>query len=166
MKAGAEVTLSVERVDNRPLIRTIRLGGNSPMRPAGPAVEFKPVDTSNLTALTDLGTGKYQGFEGGLYPNGVNTRPDGHEAAGLALARQVRPLDAEGKPAVDGKIVLLGIGFSNTVQAFSGFMTVAREDPTINPRVVLVNGAVGGRSAEMVQQAETGKGQEYWVDRG
>jgi len=58
--------------------------------------------------------------------------------------------------------VLLGIGFSNTVQAFDGFMSVAKGDPKINPRVVLVNGAVGGMSAEMVQQAETGRGAQYW----
>src|SRR5437762_2458609 len=29
--------------------------------------------------LTDLGTGLYQGFEGGLYPGGVNVRPSAHD---------------------------------------------------------------------------------------
>ena len=165
LKPGAEVTLTVERVENRPVIRAIRLGKNSAggaqpaeARPSG----FTPVDTSNLTALTDLRDGKYQGFEGGLYPGGANARPESHEAAGLALAREITPRDAEGDPSPEGKIVLLGIGFSNTVQAFNGFMKVARDDPSINPRVLLVNGAVGGMSAEMVQQADSGRGKQYW----
>jgi hypothetical protein len=171
LKAGAVVVLTIERVDNQPLIRGIRLGGN--LAPAGasqplakaavqPAVDFQFPDTSNLVPLTDLGTGKYQGFEGGLYPDGSNTRPASHEAAGLALARQIQPLDDGGKPSPNGKIVLLGIGFSNTVQAFNGFMTVAKQDPGHNPQLVLVNGAVGGMAAEMVQQADTGRGKQYW----
>jgi hypothetical protein len=175
LKPGAVVVLTIERVDDQPLIRGIRLGGvlaqagQAPSKAQAktkeafqPNVEFKFPDTSALVPLTDLGTGKYQGFEGGLYPDGSNTRPASHEAAGLALARQVQPLDAEGRPAASGKIVLLGIGFSNTVQAFNGFMQVAAKDPSLNPKVVLVNGAVGGMAAEMVQQTETGRGKQYW----
>jgi hypothetical protein len=124
--------------------------------------DFKFPDTSGLVPLTDLGTGKYHGFEGGLYPDGSNTRPASHEAAGLMLARQIQPLDAQGKPVADGKVVLLGIGFSNTVQAYGGFMQVARKDSSLNPHVVLVNGAVGGMAAQMVEQAETGRGKLYW----
>src|SRR5262249_29830661 len=33
--------------------------------------------------LTDLATGMYQGFQGGLYTGGVNSRPDAHRQAGL-----------------------------------------------------------------------------------
>src|SRR5262249_19867276 len=32
----------------------------------------------------------------------------------------------------------------------------------INPSVVLVNGAVGGMAAEMVQQSDQGRGKQYW----
>jgi enterochelin esterase-like enzyme/dienelactone hydrolase len=120
------------------------------------------VDTSKLTPLTDLGTKQYQGFPGGLYPEGKNERPAQHEAAGLALARQVQPLDAAGRPGADGKIVLLGVGFSNTVQVFNGFMEAARNDKELNPAVVLVNGAQGGMSANMVQDPEKGRGAMYW----
>ena len=81
-----------------------------------------------------------------------------NEAAGLALTKTIQPLDAEGKPSADGKIVVLGIGFSNTVQVYSGFMQVAKEDKEINPRVVLVNGAVGGMSANMIQDPDKGRG--------
>jgi hypothetical protein len=121
-------------------------------------------DTSALKPLTDLGKGTYQGFPGGLYPDGTNVRPAAHETAGRALAAQVQPLDADGKPSADGKIVLLGIGFSNTVQSFNGFMQVAKTDKEINPRVVLVNGAKGGRSANMIQNPnDKGKGADYWA---
>jgi hypothetical protein len=122
------------------------------------------VDTFHLTPLTDLGNGPYQGFPGGLYPDGKNERPARHEAAGLALTKQVRPLDADGKPRKDGKIVLLGVGFSNTVQAFNGFMQTAKADKSLNPRVVLVNGAMGGMSARMIQDPDDhGRGTKYWA---
>lgn len=62
-------------------------------------------------------------------------------------------------------IVLLGLGFSNTVQAFNGFMQVAKEDKYLNPKLVLVNGAKGGRSAFMIQNPDDGKwGTDYLQD--
>ena len=39
-----------------------------------------------ITPINDLGPGLYKGYAGGLYPNGVNTLPDAHEAAGLNIA--------------------------------------------------------------------------------
>jgi hypothetical protein len=119
-----------------------------PTQPAQPQEE-KKADTSKLTPLTDLGKEEYQGFKGGLYPDGKNERPAGHEAAGLARAKTVQPLDEDGKPRDDGKIGLLAVGFSNTVQVFNGFMQAAQTDGEVNPKVVLVNGAVGGMSANM-----------------
>lgn len=134
-------------------------------KPAAQPEKVKQQDTSKLIPLTDLGTNEYKGFRGGLYPDGKNTRPADHEAAGIELARHIRPLDPDGKPNPDGKIVLLGIGFSNTVQAFNGFMQVAKEDKDLNPKLVLVNGAKGGRSAFMIQNPDDGKmGTAYWQD--
>jgi hypothetical protein len=49
----------------------------------------------------------YQGFEGGLYPGGENVPPPAHLKAGLRQAKSIVPLDADGKPSPDGKIVLL-----------------------------------------------------------
>jgi len=169
--AGAKVILSIQREGDKPRLQVIRLTGkeNSPApsktNPAPPATSgAEPQqDTSGLTAIPDLGEREYQGFPGGLYPSGKNARPTEHEAAGVALARQVQPLDADGKPSADGKIVLLGIGFSNTVQAFSGFMQVAGEDKTVNPKVQLVNGAVGGMSAARIQNPDdNASGTQYW----
>ncbi len=158
LKEGTEATFVVERVENKPVLRAIKLGKKS----APPAREQPKVDTSGLKPLTDLGPDTYQGFKGGLYPDGKNQRPAAHEAAGLALAKQIQPLDENGKPSADGKIVLLGIGFSNTVQVFNGFMKVAKDDKELNPKVVLVNGAVGGMSANMIQDPDKGRGALYW----
>ena len=66
-----------------------------------------------LTALTDLGADQYKGEEGGLYPGGNNEPPAAHRDAGVKLARQVAP--------IDGKIMLLAIGFSNPNMEFPAF---------------------------------------------
>ena len=48
--------------------------------------------------LSDLRTGSYHGFPGGLYPGGTNFRPVAHESAGVAIARSIVPLDTLGHP--------------------------------------------------------------------
>ncbi len=162
LREGVTITLVAERKDGKPLLQEIRLGA----RPEPSTVPESPTqqDTSRLIPLTDLGQRKYQGFQGRLYPNGENTRPASHETAGVKLAEQVRPLDAQGKASDDGKIVLLGIGFSNTVQAFAGFTKVAQRDRDVNPKLVLVNGAVGGMSATMIQKPDDQqRGTKYWT---
>jgi hypothetical protein len=163
LKEDVVVTLTIERQGARPIITVIRLGSQAPKPPPADAKVATGVDTSKLVPLTDLGRDRYQGFLGGLYPEGDNHRPAHHDAAGLALAKQVQPLDAEGKPTADGRIALLGIGFSNTVQVFDGFMQVAGQDKDVNPKIVLVNGAMGGMSARMVQDPDDkGSGTRYW----
>lgn len=108
------------------------------------------------TPLNDLGAqiyirmdGQNTGFSGGLYPGGSNMRPAAHETAGVAIARQVTPLSAEGAPdPLDGKIVMISIGMSNTSQEFLTFVRAAENEPRINPKVLLVNGASAGQVAE------------------
>ena len=134
----------------------------------------EPADTSRLVPLTDMTKeDKYQGFEGGLYPGCANQRPTGHEAAGLRRAKKVVPLDKDGNASSDGKIVVMSIGFSNTLQCFKGFQEAAAADREINPKVVLVNGAVGGIPAEVAQhedgQRKLGQGEQarvvkYWME--
>jgi hypothetical protein len=64
----------------------------------------------------------------------------------------------------------MSVGMSNTMQAFSGLMRVARGDPKINPKVVLVNGAQGGMTAVLIQNVDGGRpmpdGQfaRYWEE--
>jgi Cu/Ag efflux protein CusF len=162
-KEGAEVEFLSAKANDKLVLRG--------MRPADfrPTPEPPPkIDLSGFKPLGELGAGEYHGFKGGLYPDGKNDRPPAHEAAGVALARQVQPLDADGKPSPDGKIVLLSVGMSNTAQASEGFRRLLRADPDKNPSLVFVNGAQGGMTAKKIQDPDDkGDGTRYWagVDR-
>jgi hypothetical protein len=109
--------------------------------------------------LADLGTGRYLGFQGGLYENGTNTPPADHAAAGLRAAAKIVPRDRSGVPSPGGKIVLLSIGMSNTTQEYcapSGsvctawsFVGQVLADPGVDKtHLVLANGAMGGQAAD------------------
>jgi PKD domain len=109
--------------------------------------------TTGNVPLDDLGPGTYKGYSGGLYPDGSNTRPAAHNAAGLAIANQVQPLDALGNPdTAHGKIVMISIGMSNATQEFASrgdnaFKPRADSDPSKNPQLTIVDGAQGGQDA-------------------
>lgn len=116
-------------------------------------------DDSAMVAINDLGTGRYHGFQGGLYPGGQNTPPQMHHTAGLLAANGIEPLDVNGNPDPAGKYILLSVGMSNTTQEFCSsdsfipcdpwtFMGQAAADPALNTSsLVIVNGARGHRSA-------------------
>jgi len=61
-------------------------------------------------------------------------------------SEKIQPLDADGKPAKDGKIVLLSIGMSNTTMEYSEFKKIADADPQKSSHVVVVDGAKGART--------------------
>lgn len=100
--------------------------------------------------LTDLGKATYRGNEGGLYPGGQNVPPSDHFKSGLRLSTAIEPRDATGKKAEIGKIVLLSIGMSNTTLEFQAFQKLAAADREINPTLVIVDGAVGRQSADVI----------------
>jgi len=141
-------------------------GQGGPGAQGGPAGPARQVDLSTLKPLTEMGGAEYNGFKGGLYPDGKNERPAAHEAAGLALTRTVQPLDGDGKPdAAGGKIVLLSIGMSNTMQATNGFKQTADNDPEKNPQVLIVNGAQGGMTAARTQNPDdNASGTQFWTN--
>jgi Bacterial Ig-like domain (group 1) len=104
-----------------------------------------PVLGTPLVAITDLGTGLFEGqYEGGLYPNGSNVRPSGQDSYGVGLADSIQPLDANGNPSSTGKYALMAIGESTAQNEFNRFLPIANGDPAKNPNLVLVNGAQGG----------------------
>jgi len=97
---------------------------------------------------------RYKGEDGGLYGKGENAPPKQHmEAARKALAR-IEPLDKDGKPSAEGKIVLLSVGMSNTTNEFSVFKATADRNPQKNPRLVIVDGAQGGQAAKQWNSAD------------
>src|SRR5262249_39945685 len=106
------------------------------------------------TPLPELGYLLYQGYSGGLYPNGGNNPPPSHLAAGLDIAvNQIKPLDALGQTnSGSGKIVLLSIGMSNATQEWATkgtntFQDLANHDPAKNPQLAVIDGALGGQAA-------------------
>jgi hypothetical protein len=118
-----------------------------------------PNTTTPMTALTDLGTGTYQGSEGGLYPNGSNVRPASHDADGVALAKGIVPLDSNGNYSPTGKYVMMAIGESTAQNEFGRFLPIAYADPAKNPNLVIVNGAQGGGTPYVFEDTTSA----YWA---
>jgi hypothetical protein len=175
-KPGAAVMFRPQVKDRKPVLEGLKLlaSAGSPggvIEDLGEWIRQSPpkVDMSQVKPLVDMSPeDRYKGFQGGLYPDGKNERPADHTAAGLALAKQVRPLDKDGRPVSDGKIVLLTIGMSNTNQASSGFLRMAGRETGLNPKLVLVNGALGGMVANRIQTLDgnktyaNGQNVKYW----
>jgi PKD repeat protein len=118
------------------------------------------VTNLGLTPLNEFGFNSYLNYPGGLYPNGANMRPPGHEAAGIEIAiNQMLPLNAAGNVDTNnGKIVLLSLGMSNTTHEWASGDNVTHDitntfkyradvDPSRNPQLVIVDGAIGGQDA-------------------
>jgi len=80
-------------------------------RASGRQMPLSTNDWSTLVPLIDL-SAKYKGEDGGLYGGGQNEPPQAHRAAHLKESDKIRPLDANGDPAAEGKIGLITIGFS------------------------------------------------------
>ena len=113
--------------------------------------------------INDLGTGTYLGMTGGLYANGSNFRPPAHQAAGLAFAAQVQPLDASGMPdPVNGKVAWLSIGFSNATMETQAFIPLATALPDLDPHLVLVDGALGGQTCTILSTTDDQSYAPYW----
>jgi uncharacterized protein (TIGR03382 family) len=103
--------------------------------------------STGMVPLTDLGAGLYNGRMGGLYPDGNNTRPGAHDAAGLAIASSLQPLDAAGNPdSVNGKLVMASLGLSNTTQESQAFISLLASQTDLNPRFQFVDGAQGSQT--------------------
>lgn len=117
-----------------------------------------PRQSTGLIPLTELGADGYKGEQGGLYPGAKNTPPNAHLEAGLGFAREITPLDGEGRRAASGKIVLLTIGMSNTTQESQAFLKLAETEKDLNPQLVIVDGAQGGRAADTTADQKA----TYW----
>jgi PKD repeat protein len=107
-----------------------------------------------IAPLPEMAFTTYASNKGGLYPNSLNTRPPAHEAAGIAIANAIQPLDSAGTVNTNtGKIGLLSIGMSNVTQEWATkpganhFTSQATNDPSLNPQVVIADGGISGQDA-------------------
>ena len=125
-------------------------------------------NTDIKVPLVDMKGLAYLGsYEGGLYPGGVNEMPAAHYQAGVDIARQIEPLNLQGEPDPNGKIVMTSVGMSNTSSMFCGvadpndsckqgtFMSRFLDDRgTYHPNLVLIDGADPGKTAEKWEVAD------------
>jgi hypothetical protein len=114
---------------------------------------------TGLIPLIDLGSGPYQGYQGGLYPGGVNYPPIAHESAAMQMAAQIVPRNASGAPDPNGLIVMIAVGMSNTTHEFGAFERNEDADVRRNARVVLMDTAFGGQTAATIANP----GAAYWT---
>jgi len=138
----------------------LALGGVAVSLAAPPAHASNCAGTSTgMIPVNDLGAGLYKGVQGGLYPGGVNARPAAHEAAGVAIANAMTPLDTLGQPdAANGHVVFVSIGMSNCTQEFSAFVPKSDADPVRKSNVRTIDCAVGGQTAQILAQPTSA----YW----
>jgi hypothetical protein len=116
-----------------------------------------PREQTGLKPLSDMSADdRYKGQDGGLYGGGRNVPPEEHRRAALAELARIGPLGRDGKPAGDGRVVLISISMSNATQEFSMFKQLADADSGKSPRLTIVDCAQGGQAmAEWVSpQAE------------
>ena len=112
--------------------------------PAGEArvsAECTQVSTG-LVPLTDLGKRRWKGWQGGLYPGGVNRPSRAYLTRGLAAAKRVKP--------IKGRVVVLSLGIANAEQEFRALTRLTTGDAEVNPTVKLVDGAMGGWDARRI----------------
>jgi hypothetical protein len=131
--------------------KRIRNQGGGPGRQGQPGApnrnqEPPPPPPQNLVPLTDLKEA-YQGQDGGLYGGGKNAPSAELAARAKQAVAQIHPLDADGKPAADGKIVMVSLGMSNTTMEFSTFKRLADSDTQKSGNLVIVDCAQGGKTA-------------------
>jgi hypothetical protein len=141
LKAGVEATFTIEPENKEPIIKAIRLGKKETLG----AREKSSVGLKPLTEMT--AQDRYKGEDGGLYGGGMNQPPAAHQVAAQDASKRITPLDEDGKPSPNGKIVLMSLGMSNTAGVFVTFKEMADRDPQKSAHVVIVNGAVGGAGA-------------------
>ncbi len=101
----------------------------------------------SLRPLCDMtAEDRYEGQDGGLYGGGMNEPPEALRKTAAAALAQIQPLNREGKPADDGRVVLVSISMSNATQEFSFFKRIADADPRMSAKLTIVDCAQGGQA--------------------
>ncbi len=119
---------------------------------------IRATGAETLVPLDDLGAGQYRGFTGGLYADGKNAPHGAHAEALRQMCAAIQPLDQDGKPSADGKIVVAGIGASVCVQIFTMLEEIGPKADGKRAEVVFVNCAKGGHDVNKISDPARG----YW----
>ncbi len=125
----------------------MRPGSDARQRPAAGGDGAQRPAPERLIPLTDLSADeRYQDQDGGLYGAGLNSPPAELQKSADAQLAKIQPLDADGKPAADGKVVFISISMSNATQEFSRFKQLADESDQKLSTTVVVDCAQGGQA--------------------
>lgn len=115
-------------------------------------------DSTGLIPITDLESGFYEGFQGGLY-FGSNHKPIQQVNNVNNAISKISPLNASGITDLDnGRIVLLSIGASNPKTEFESFQKITETCSLINPYLTIVNGCEGGNGLQQINHPTN----DYW----
>jgi hypothetical protein len=155
---GENLTAEEEAYLRRAMEERNRQGRSAGQRPPGP---LTPREKTGLTPLTEMSADdRYKGQDGGLYGEGKNAPPEEHLRAAMEQAAKIEPLNAEGKPAADGRIVFVSISMSNATQEFSTFKRIADSDPAKSSKLTIVDCAQGGQAMAEWAPPQAGPWQE------
>ena len=122
------------------------VGQEPPRKNPPPQGRSEGKTSFGLKPLTEMtAEDKYKGEDGGLYGGGYDEPPPKHQAAVRKELAKIVPLDAEGNPSKDGKIILLSLGGRHPTEDFSSFKKTVDADPEKSPSVVIMDGALGGQ---------------------
>ncbi len=121
-------------------------------------VQGQSSNVNDFPPLNELGTGKFMGKTGGLYPDGSNEMPPAFRQAALEMAASVQPLNAKGQADPNGKIGVVSIGASTVAMFGSALAKQMADDPNVAKELVFVNGGVGGQDLNKIAD-QNGR---YW----
>ncbi|MEO8711792.1 MAG: hypothetical protein ABI405_06685 [Parafilimonas sp.] len=124
-------------------------------------------NTSNLITqddtpvpLNDLGTGTFMGYEGGLYPNGINVASGTYATDLLKKSRSIQPIDTFGNQSASGQIVFISIGGSTGGHNMKLLRMKTIGNPATNPALKLFNCNNGSGEASLANIMDTTN--DYW----
>lgn len=123
-------------------------------------------DSTGLIPLNDLGTGFYEGFQGGLFPFGTNAENPAstHYKKGKTSAKNLKPLDTLGNINFDEGVVLMaGFGPSIPGHLMDHFVPLVRDTLDnmfkTNRCFDAINLCAGGKGLDYAIGSESNK---YW----
>lgn len=124
--------------------------------------------STGLTSINDLEKKSFtnawsETWPGGLYPGGSNEMPAAHKLAGMLVSQQIMPMNTSGNPdEINGKVVWLSIGMSNTTAETQRFIPTANNYPNKSKKLIFVDGAQGGMTAGIICTPSQSNYNVFW----